>query len=160
MIVIQDTREKRPWTFDFYDEVQDVEIQKLDVGDYTVKGLEDKLAIERKATTGEIALNLGTLYKKFQAELERGKDLRWMYVICEFPVSHVLSFPLNSSIPKKNWRKLEMNGKALMAKLTAIQNEYGVQVIYSRSKEHACEQAVILMTECLQEIRDEQENDF
>lgn len=52
--ILVDTREQTPWEFSHYSTAK----QKLDTGDYTVSGLEDKLAIERKKSVGEIANNI------------------------------------------------------------------------------------------------------
>ena len=58
MIVLCDSREKIPWTFTRATLVDDIEVKKLDAGDYTIKGYEFDLAVERKRTVGEIAMNL------------------------------------------------------------------------------------------------------
>lgn len=42
--IIVDTREQQPWTFEEYV----VANKKLDTGDYSIEGLQDFFAIERK----------------------------------------------------------------------------------------------------------------
>ena len=82
--VIKDTREQDGWTFSPYDMCKGMEIDTLHTGDYTIKGFEDVVCIERKACTSEIAMNLGRKKKPFQAEMERMKDYSFSFIICEF----------------------------------------------------------------------------
>ena len=51
--IIQDTREQTPWIFD-YEKTIAQEIGTLKTGDYTLKGFEDKLCIERKGCIEEL----------------------------------------------------------------------------------------------------------
>ena len=52
--IIVDTREQQPWTFDNYVTAN----QKLDTGDYSILGMENILAIERKKSVSEFANNI------------------------------------------------------------------------------------------------------
>ena len=45
--------------------------RKLDTGDYSIEGLEDKICIERKGCVEELAINLGSKKKTFLKEIER-----------------------------------------------------------------------------------------
>ena len=40
-IIIQDTREKKPWSFKTSGSIGGVEVSKLDTGDYSIKGMEE-----------------------------------------------------------------------------------------------------------------------
>ena len=57
--VIQDTREKEGWYFSEYDKCSGMESGTLKTGDYTLRGFEELVCIERKASTSEISQNLG-----------------------------------------------------------------------------------------------------
>ena len=59
--IIIDTREQQPWTFEHYTTAN----RKLDTGDYSVEGLENLLAIERKKSINEIANNKYNLTSNF-----------------------------------------------------------------------------------------------
>lgn len=100
MIIIQDTREQNGWGFFGHDVIR----QKLDCGDYTIPSLLGKFAIERKATLGELYLNLASLKSKarFHRELMKLKELDEALILCEFPERNIYEFPLNSGIPQ--WR--------------------------------------------------------
>ena len=56
--IIRDTREQTPWDFTFEHTVAE-ELGTIKTGDYAVKGIEDKLCIERKGCIEEFANNLG-----------------------------------------------------------------------------------------------------
>ena len=72
--VIKDTREKDGWTFTEYDKCAGMDMGTLHTGDYTLQGFEDVICIERKASTSEIAMNLGRKKTPFLAEMDRMKD--------------------------------------------------------------------------------------
>lgn len=101
MIIYQDTREQNPFDLTF----QTVQKKKLNCGDYTTSLLLDVCAIERKATTAEVYLNLGRKKNKerFFRELEKLRLLPNPIVLCCFPESFVYEFPENSSIPKHRY---------------------------------------------------------
>lgn len=141
--VIKDTREKvGSWDFSFAEDCTNQEVGTVKTGDYTLRGYEDILCIERKRTTGEVAINLGSKWKTFERELERMSTYVYRYIILEFAISDVLNFPVNSSIPRNQWDKLRMNGKFLLKKLNEIEEKYGIEIIYAGSKEEA-EQKVL-----------------
>ena len=70
-VVLKDTREKNGWNFNSSSKCLAVARWGLKTGDYTIRGLEKDLVIERKASTGELAMNLGKKRKAFEAEIER-----------------------------------------------------------------------------------------
>ena len=79
--VIQDTREKEGWYFSEYDKCSGMESGTLKTGDYTLRGFEEVVCIERKASTSEISQNLGKKKAPFQAEMERMKDYPVAFLI-------------------------------------------------------------------------------
>src|SRR5688572_1939018 len=95
--VLRDTREQCGWIFSRSKAISLVIDSKLETGDYTIAGLEDKLCIERKASTAEIANNI--CEKRFFAELDRMLIFPHRFIICEFSFKDVLDFPKNSGIP-------------------------------------------------------------
>ena len=66
--VIKDTREQDGWFFSPYDKCDGMEVGTLHTGDYTLKGFEDIVCVERKASVTEIAMNLGRKKKAFYDE--------------------------------------------------------------------------------------------
>lgn len=136
-IVIQDTREQQPWDFSYFPGFAGVEKRKLDSGDYTIFGHEKTIAIERKKSTSEIATNFGTKLQQFENEMQRMQPITHKYIICEFPLENVYSFPINSGIPTKRHKFLKISGQYLAIKISQFSNLYGVTFIFSGNKFNA-----------------------
>ena len=147
MIILSDTSEKMPWDFSIYAHCTGQERANLNTGDYTLKGFEHLLCIERKRNTGEIAINLGSKFKQFNAEFERMGSFQHKYLICEFPFDDLLVFPERSGIPKKSWSKLRINGKFLASRLTKLCEEVGVELIFCSDREEAQRMALSIFKE-------------
>lgn len=98
MEIYYDTREKRPWEF-FTEKTTK---KKLDCGDYTTSLLLGKYAVERKASLGEVYMNLGKAknYERFHRELDKLLLLEEAECVFEFGESDICSFPENSGIPR------------------------------------------------------------
>lgn len=133
MRIIIDTREKNPWTFPGLESVT----KKLDTGDYSIEGLEDVVCIERKKSTSEVAQNIGKDWKRFSKELDRLKLIPFTFLICEFPIEYVHSFPENSGIPKNKIQYSKISSQFISSRLSQMNSKYGVRVIYSNGPIHA-----------------------
>lgn len=133
--IIRDTREQDGWTFSRSKVVENIIDDKLDTGDYTIVGLEDKLCIERKASTAEIAGNVSA--KRFYDELERMQVYPHRFLICEFSFKDVLDFPHNSGIPYQKQKYLRITAPFILKSLSDIQVKYDVKVIYAGNKGNA-----------------------
>lgn len=149
MNIIIDTAEKLPWNFDIYD--CQVEKGNLNTGDYTLRGYENILSIERKRTTGEISINLGLKWRTFNEEFERMADFKYKYLICEFSLDDLIKFPENSGIPKKAWSKLRTNGKFLISKLTKMCDKYGIELLFCGNRDTAISTAMGIFREVIHE---------
>ena len=134
MNIIIDTREKEPWDFQFWG-CKHVN-RKLDYGDYSIDGLEEIVALERKKSLAELSINLGKKRKQFFTELEQLCKIPHPYLICEFPRENIDTFPVNSGIPKYMWPSLRMNRGFIMASFSKIES-MGINIIFSFSKEEA-----------------------
>lgn len=153
MIIVSDTREQIPWNFNFYG--HKMIIETLNAGDYTVKellNLENKLdkkilRIERKRSTGEIFSNLGRNFAVFKKEMIKLSEYEYKYIICEFNLDILLSFPENSGIPDSKWYRinkegkivnnLRMTGKGMLSILNTIEKKYGVETILANDRNEA-----------------------
>ena len=82
MTILVDSREQRP--FNFEHERYDVQIQPgtLITGDYSLRGLEDKVAVERKSLP-DLVQCLGRERERFERELLRGAALDAFAVVVE-----------------------------------------------------------------------------
>ncbi len=138
MKIIVDTREKTgKWEFCDAETIT----TKLETGDYTVLGLEDFLCIERKRSTTEIATNLGVDIKRFTRELERMALIPLSYIICEFTIQSVLSFPEGSGLTTKQKSEVRINGKYMVKLLSSFKDKYNIDVIYAGNRDNAIAKA-------------------
>lgn len=78
MIILIDQREKRPYDFPGVE----TEEAHLETGDYTVKGFEDRFAVERKSLN-DLASSLGSERNRFEAEIQRAQDFDEFAVVIE-----------------------------------------------------------------------------
>jgi hypothetical protein len=128
-VIIKDTREKQSWQFNKTQYCAGMEIDTLTTGDFTIRGLENILSLERKASTSEIATNL--FEKRFYNELKRGQQLKYFFIVCEFTLEDVINFPYNSTIPNRFWKKLRMNSGLMLKKLLEIEIKYNAKIIFA-----------------------------
>jgi len=143
MNIIIDTREQQPWKFHDMSSVS----KKLETGDYSVEGLENVFAIERKKNTGELSNNIGKDWKRFKKELERLREFRFAFLFCEFTMDDVIDFPHRSGIPKNRWKYTKITSNFMLSRLASITNDYGVRVVYSKDALGAEIKAKKLITE-------------
>lgn len=147
MVIIQDTREKSPFDFNFYD--CDITVATLKTGDYTIQGYEDIIAIERKCSTSELAGNLGKNKIRFDNAIERLSNLEHAYIVCEFSREALYSFPKNSGIPKSKLKYVRMNGKYMVKCLYEYEEEYGIKTIFCNNKQEAEEKVIEIFTKVI-----------
>ncbi len=155
MNIIQDTREQNGWNFEIYEECTGIIRQGLTVGDYTTEEILDLenrtdnkiLRIERKGSTGELAGNVGKYYKRFERELVKLSEYEHAYIICEFPLDYIFDFPEHSKIPKKIWKYLKMDGRAIYSLFKKLEEKYEITVLYAKSKDDAEAQAIQIFKE-------------
>ncbi len=145
MHIIADTREQQPWDFEGFDEVQEIISAKLDTGDYSLVGLEDKVCIERKKSVSEIANNVNQ--DRFWKEMDRLKEFEYSFVLLEFSIDDILAFPVGSTVPKRLWNKIRVKGPYILKKMTQIQTRYGIHVVYCGDVDNAQTVAVSILKE-------------
>lgn len=124
--VIIDTRERIPWKF-HSGQVTDIEVKKLDTGDYTLEGYEDILCIERKRSISEFTNNMTD--GRFERELKRMAPFKEKFLIMEFDYEDVQKFPIGSTIPKAMLSQVKIKPPFIMKYISEIQVKYEVSVI-------------------------------
>lgn len=137
MKIIVDTREKTPWEF------EKSTSRKLDTGDYSVEGYEDKICIERKKSVNEISRNI--VNDAFWREMERMKEIPHRVIICEFSQQDVIQYPRNVSFAFRS--KIKIGGKFIMSRLRKIQDEYGIEIQFCHNSNIAKTYATDWLTE-------------
>jgi len=146
MKIIQDTREQKPWHFEFYGAEQIS--QKLDTGDYSFIGGEQFLVIDRKADVLELYHNFFTDdYKRFKKELLRMGSILEKYIICEFPIQDIVDFPSSARV-KKNFK---FGSNDLLYRVDYTTNKYGVNFLFCNNVAEAEKQAFDIIKRCYEE---------
>ena len=139
--IIKDTREKKGYTFEAsrtkYHVCKGMVLRKLDTGDYSIEGLEDKICIERKASVVELANNVGFDKRRFVSEIERMKEFPHRFLILEFSLTDLMNFPEGSDIPEKEISKLKISNKYMLRFLMELQINDNINVIFCDSKKNA-----------------------
>lgn len=176
--VIKDTREQDGWFFSDYDKCEGMELGTLLTGDYTLKGYEDIVCIERKASVSEIAMNLGRKKEAFYNEIERMRDFPFRYILLEFSASDVVDYPYSLLDPKDRElyqnhlnggpkpsgkrfdivKETKITGKYLIKCLLEISIKYEVNVIFCDNKRNAfliCNSIFKRLTELFDKGHDE-----
>ena len=139
--VIKDTREQDGYTFESftgrYTSCKGMVVKKLDTGDYSLEGLEDRLCIERKGRVSELAINLGKDKARFMREIERMQEFEFPFLVLEFSLDDVIKFPEGADIPEGNMSKVKITGKYLLKMLVEIQMNYNIPVYFCDNKRNA-----------------------
>lgn len=82
MKIVIDTREQEPFVFRHERYAAETEPGTLTVGDYSLSGLTDRVAVERKSLP-DLVLCLGRERERFERELARGAALDAFAVVCK-----------------------------------------------------------------------------
>lgn len=142
--IIVDTREQHPLSFSGAN-IGNIIRRKLDTGDYSLDGLEDRLCIERKSNVAEFYQNV--TQKRFWEEMERVKSYPHRFLLFEFSVSDVEMFPYGSGLPKSITSKLKISPAYLMKCIAKLQVSYNIHIIFAGSKDNASSIATVIMKE-------------
>jgi ERCC4-type nuclease len=137
--IIVDTREQQPWSFDNYS----IANRKLDTGDYSVEGLETLLAIERKKSINEIANNI--IEPRFKDVIDRLSKIKHSYILLEFDLENVLSYPIGSTLPKKMWDKVKISPSFIMKHILEWQMYHNIKVVFCGCPSNAEQMAEFIM---------------
>lgn len=137
--IIIDTREQTPWEFGFHNTAK----RKLDTGDYSIEGYESLFTIERKRSVSEIANNISE--SRFKDVLERMGNIPHSFMLMEFEVDEIYTFPVGSDVPKKMWDKLKISGNYIMKYLIEAQLKHNIHILFCGDPSNAEKVAVSIM---------------
>lgn len=98
--VVRDSREKEGhgWQFRPGPHCGGTVVGTLKTGDYSVKGFEEFVTIERKESIEEFVGSL--VSPRFRGEMERMRDIPQSFVLLQFGVSALLRWPHNTRVPR------------------------------------------------------------
>ena len=125
MRIIQDSREQAPYSFTAprYADAT-VEVATLTTGDYSLHGLTDRIALERKSLA-DLTGTLTTGRDRFQRECERGRGLEYFGLIIEASMEDVR---------QHNYRS-QMTPQSLLQTLATYSVRYGLHVHWCGGRE-------------------------
>ena len=122
MRIIHDTREQQPYSFDGY--AAKVEPGTLQTGDYSLVGLSDHIALERKSLA-DLCGTLTTGRERFARECERGRGLEYFGLIIEASLEDV----------RRHTYRSRMTPQSLLQTLAAYSVRYSLHVHWCGSRE-------------------------
>ena len=125
MKIVIDNREQTPLDFKPYDCT--VERGSLSTGDYSLAGLQDIVAIERKSLPDLVACLMGEQRERFERELARGRGLECFAIIVEAAMQDVRNHAYRS----------KMKPHAVLQSVLAFQVRYRVPFVWAGSPEGA-----------------------
>jgi hypothetical protein len=129
--IIIDTREQQPWTFEHYTTAS----KKLDTGDYSIEGLEELLCIERKKSINEVANNITE--SRFKDVVSRMSTFKYAFLLLEFDLENVLSYPIGSNLPKRLWDKVKISPQFILKHLLELQINHNIKVLFCGDQSNA-----------------------
>lgn len=115
--IIQDTREQKPWPFPA--EEFEVTVAKLSAGDYSIAGLEDEFAIERKSL-GDLVGTLIGGWIRFRKELNRLAGYRFAAIVVEADISDVHDHRYES----------ETKPASVLGRINSIMIDYAIPTMF------------------------------
>jgi len=141
MRILVDSREQQPFAFTKYEVT--TEVIALPVGDYSLPGFQDRVAIERKELNDLIACLMNGNRERFERELYRGKHHDLFVVVVEASLNDVLHGRYKS----------EMKAHAAMQSLMAFTVRYGTSFIWAGTRAGAEYVTYSLLTKYLYELK-------
>lgn len=136
-IMIQDVREKKP----IFEPAPWIINQHLKTGDYSIKGFEDMITIERKSIV-DLYGSMSGGRKKLEKELERMKKMKWYGMMIEGCEDKVLR--------KQSYAKMEPN--QMYHSLCSFELR-GVHIYYAKLKQDARDWILSRLTRFYNHVR-------
>lgn len=132
--IVRDTREKKEhgWHFEEDAYCAGMEVDKVQFGDYCIKGLESFFVIERKMGVDEFAHNcVETRFKRLMDNLI--KNCKHIYLIFEFNPEDVNDYPSSSKAPAEVKKRLKVTSKFIRMHIHALRQR-GVHILFCGDK--------------------------
>ncbi len=144
-IIIVDTREKQPWDWEGDEAFEEVVHEKLDGGDYSIRGLEHIIVIERKATVDELFNNFTKDKKRIAAEFERLRDHKFKIIVIEENCEDIMN-PNRYYVNRKkiNRKNPKMPVAVVASNLTNLMLEQNVHILYGGMRAQAMARGILL----------------
>ena len=122
--IIVDSREQKPY-FN-----KNIEVKGLKTGDYSIKGYENKICIERKSLI-DLFGTLGAGNKRFKKELERAQELDYFAIIIDGTFRQVRDKDFEGSYHSK------MKGYIINKILFTLIVKYNIHVFFGGDRKQS-----------------------
>jgi len=120
--IVVDTREQKPlW------KGEKIVRKKLEVGDYSIKGYEKEVAIERKSLP-DLFGTLGGGHKRFKAELGKAIKYKYFAIVIDGSYSSAYNKDFEGSYHSK------MRGYVITSILFTLHMKYGINIFFSNGR--------------------------
>ena len=146
MRIVIDTREQRPLNFKSYP--CEVERGTVTTGDYSLRGLEQYVAVERKSLDDLVGCLMGDNRDRFERELHRGMALDHFSVVVEASMRDI----------SEHLYRSKMHPHAVMQSVLAFQVRYGVPFIWAGSDKGAAYVTFWTLSKYLKEVEAKMKN--
>lgn len=142
MRILVDNREKMPLTFTGYE--ADPEPATLPVGDYSLPGFADRVAIERKELNDLVSCLMNGNRDRFEREFSRGRHYDLFAVVVEASLADVSQGRYRS----------EIRPQAALQSIITFQVRYRVPFVWAGNREGAEYMTYSFLAKYLREIRE------
>ena len=121
-VIVIDSREQLPYSFD-----TPSVCRKLEAGDYSVEGLEDRVAIERKSLDDFVSTVIRSR-KRFAKELDRLHQYDFACIVVEADLTDIVQGRYRSGA----------NPNSVLGATLSIIVDYGIPVYFCSNRRLAC----------------------
>lgn len=141
LTVVVDSREQRPFQFPSASRIgkQEILVETvclgLKAGDYSIRGWEDQIAIERKSLS-DLFGTTGKGRERFERELERLAKMEYAAIVIEGTWEDIARRPPSHT---------EMQPKSVIRSLLAWSQRYGVHIIAAGARPLAARLTYIML---------------
>lgn len=128
--VIKDTREKEGegWSWNPSPYCLGTVRDTLKTGDYSLRGYENIVVIERKGSVSEWAKNITE--ERVERELQRLEEVKYPFILLEFTLADIMNYPIGSGIPKHMWPRLRFKGPFFLKRTIEFMVKYRTKIIF------------------------------
>jgi DNA excision repair protein ERCC-4 len=138
--ILVDTREQAPFSFSVYEAA--IEPAALPVGDYSLPGFVDRVAIERKELNDLISCLMDKNRERFERELYKARHYDLFAVVVEAALEDV----------RRGKYRSEMKAHAALQSLCAFQVRYRAAIVWAGDRRGAEYMTFSLLAKYLYEI--------
>ena len=138
MLALIDSREKIPWSISLNEYITDISTQKIESGDYSLEGMEEIVAIERKKNVAELAHNITE--DRFWRAISRLEEIRHPLIIIECPLDHFYRWPDIIGVPQSVKNNTRISPAFLLSSLNDIMSRR-IPIIFAGDTYHAEKEA-------------------